>query len=176
MRLKFYSRHSSRYTLYLKCNEILQNTSWFFNLLLIFPRSHFCFSCRSYCFYLYNLVLVVKFGVYNMAKTRGTRDIDESQQKAIIEGRKQGWMHKKLVQQFGISKSALTRLLKRWKIQGGYIKKKKTGRLRCTFSVVDCNILRKSRSNPRLMVPDIVKDILSFGESNPSVRTIRHRL
>jgi len=70
------------------------------------------------------LILVVKFGVYSMAKTRGARDIDESQQKAIIEDRKQG-MHKELAQQFSISKSALTKLLKRWK--RGYIKKKKPG-------------------------------------------------
>jgi len=116
------------------------------------------------------LILVVKFGVYSMAKTRGARDIDESQQKAIIEDRKQG-MHKELAQQFSISKSALTKLLKRWK--RGYIKKKKP---RCTFSVVDHNILRKSRSNLRFTTPDIAKKILSFGESNPSVQTIRHRL
>lgn len=111
-----------------------------------------------------------------MAKTRGARDIDERQQKAIIEGRKQGRTHKELAQQFSISISTVTKFLKRWKIQGGYVKKKKTGRPRCTTYFVDRNILRKSRSNPRLIASDIAKEILIPEESNPSVRTIRRRL
>ena len=60
-----------------------------------------------------------------MAKTYGARDLNEQQQKAIMEGRKQGRTHKELAQQFGISKSTVTKLLKRWKIQKGCIKKKK---------------------------------------------------
>ena len=111
-----------------------------------------------------------------MAKTCGARDLNEQQQKAIIEGGKQGRTHKELVQQFGISKSTVTKLLKRWKVQGGCIKKKKTGRPRCTTHVVDRNILRKSRSNPRLTASDIAREILTPEKSNPSVRTIRRRL
>lgn len=111
-----------------------------------------------------------------MAKTCGVRDLNKQQQKAIIEGRKQGRTHKKLAQQFGISKSAVTKLLKRWKVQGGYVEKKKTGRPRCTSTVVDRNILRKSRSNPRLTASDIAREIFTPEESNPSVRTIRRRL
>jgi len=111
-----------------------------------------------------------------MAKTRGARDINEQQQKAIIEGRKQGRTHEQLAQQFSVSKSTITKFLKRWKIQGGYVKKKKTGRPRCTTSVVDRNILRTSRCNPRLTAPDIMKEVLTVRESNPSVWTVRRRL
>jgi len=38
-----------------------------------------------------------------MAKTRGAQDINEQQQKAIIEGRKQGRTHEQLAQQFDVS-------------------------------------------------------------------------
>jgi len=106
-----------------------------------------------------------------MVKTRGTRDINEQQQKAIVEGRK-GRTHKQLAQQFGVSKSMITKFLKYWKIQGGYVKKKKTGRSHCTTSVIDRNILRTARSNPRLTA-DIMKEVFTVGESNPSVRTVR---
>jgi len=105
-----------------------------------------------------------------MAKTRA-RDINEQQQKAIIEGRKQGRTHEQLAQQFGVSKSTITKFLKRWKIQGGYVKKMKTGRPRCTTSVVDRNILRTARSNPRLTAPDIMKEIFTVGESIRTDRT-----
>lgn len=111
-----------------------------------------------------------------MAKTRGVRNVDEWQQKAIVECRKQGRTHEELAQPFGISKSAVTKLLKRLKVQEGSINKKTRGRPRCTTSLVDRNILRTSRSNPHLTAPNIAKEILTPGQSNPSVRTIRRRL
>ncbi|XP_011144066.2 uncharacterized protein LOC105185907 [Harpegnathos saltator] len=111
-----------------------------------------------------------------MAKTCGVRNVDERQRKAIVEGRKQGRTHRELAQQCGISKSAVTKLLKRLKVQEGSINKKTRGRPRCTTSLVDRNILRTSRSNPHLTAPDIAKEILTPGQSNPSVRTIRRRL
>lgn len=111
-----------------------------------------------------------------MAKTRGARDISEQQQRAIIEGCKQGRTHEQLARQFGVSKSAITKLLMRWKVQDGYVKKEKTGRPRCTTSVADRNIFRTSRSNPRLTAADIIKEIFTVGDSKPSVRTVRRRL
>jgi transposase len=149
---------------------------FFINFSNIAPLYFFCFLYNSRCFYHHNLVVAVKFSVLIMAKTRGARDINEREQKAIIEGRKQGRTHEQLAQQFGISKSAVIKFLKHWKTQGDYIKKKKTGRPRCTTSIIDRNILRTARSNPRLTAPEILKEILPFGESNPSVRTIRRRL
>ena len=107
-----------------------------------------------------------------MAKTRGAQDIDERQQNAIIEGRKQGRTHEELTQQFGISKSTVIKLLKRWKVQRDYVKKKKTEQPRsCTSSVIDRNIL----SNP-LFTADIAKEILISGESGPTIWTICYRL
>lgn len=55
------------------------------------------------------LVVVAK----SIAKTRDARNLDEQQQEAIIEG----WTHKELAQ-IGIFKSAVTKFLKRSKIQG----------------------------------------------------------
>ena len=60
------------------------------------------FSCRNHCSYGLNLILAVNLMFHIMAKTRGARDIDERQQNAIIEGRKQGSTHEELAQQFGI--------------------------------------------------------------------------
>ena len=61
-----------------------------------------CFSCRSHCSYDLNLILVVNLVFHIMVKTHGARNIDERQQNAIIEGRKQGSTHEELAQQFGI--------------------------------------------------------------------------
>lgn len=149
---------------------------FFINFRKIALLCFLLFSCRSHCSYGLNLILAVKLMFHTMTKTRGARDIDERQQKAIIEGRKQGRTHEELAQQFVISKSAVTKLLKRWKAQGGYVKKKKTGRPRCTTSVTDRNILRISRSNPHFTASDIAKEILISGESGPTIRTIRYRL
>lgn len=82
-----------------------------------------------------------------------------------------------LAQQFDIFKSAVTKLLKRWTIQEGYVKKKKIRQL-CsmgTTSVV-AHIFCKSSSNPHLTASNIAKEILNFEESNLSVRTIHRRL
>lgn len=110
-----------------------------------------------------------------MAKTRGARCLDERQQKAIIEGKRQGRTHKELAQQLASLDlaSAVTKFLKRWDIQGGYVKKKSAGRSRCTTSVTDRNILRTSRSDPHLTAQDILKEIACSGQTGPSVRTIR---
>jgi len=63
---------------------------FFINFSRIALLWFFCFSYCSHYFYRHNLVLAFKFNVLIMVKTHGARDINEQQQKAIIEGRKQG--------------------------------------------------------------------------------------
>lgn len=111
-----------------------------------------------------------------MTKTRGSKNLDLNQQKAIVAGYKLGRTHKELSQQFGVSRSAVTKLLKRLKSPRSTISNTKRGRPRCTTSVVDRNILRTSRANPRLTATDIVKEISTPGQANPSIRTVRRRL
>ena len=49
-----------------------------------------------------------------------------------------------LAQQFDISKSTVTKFLKRWKIQGDYIKKKRSGRPHCCRSQHSSHISQRS--------------------------------
>ncbi|KAG5317166.1 TCB1 transposase, partial [Pseudoatta argentina] len=73
-----------------------------------------------------------------------------------------------LAQQFDISKSTVTKFLKRWRIQRGYIKKTRSGRPRCT--VVDRNILHISWSDPRFTAPNIAKIISTPGQPCPTIK------
>lgn len=111
-----------------------------------------------------------------MGRTRGSRDLDERQQKAIINGRRQGYTHEELARQFCVTKSTITKFLKRWSVQEDYVKKPRSGRPRITNILVDRNIVRTSRNNPRLTASDIAREIWSPNEPNPSLRTIRRRL
>lgn len=111
-----------------------------------------------------------------MARSRGAKNLSENEQKAIVEGRRQGRTHFELAEQFHVSRQTISNLLKRWKLQGGYIYKKSTGRPRITNSVVDRNILRSARNNPRLTATDIAREIATPNEPIPSIRTIRRRL
>lgn len=111
-----------------------------------------------------------------MTRTRGSNCLCEDVQKAILRGRQQGYTHAALAKQFSISTSAVTKVLQRISNQGGVLIKKSSGRPRITSKLTDRNILRISRSNPRLTAVDILREI--HIEENPklSIRTVRRRL
>lgn len=111
-----------------------------------------------------------------MPRKKGASNLAEAQQRAIVAGHRQGRTHKQLSILFNVSRRTIGCLLKRWRDQGGYVHKKSPGRPRITTSVMDRNIIRTSRTNPRLTATDIAKEIATPGVPNPSVRTIRRRL
>lgn len=111
-----------------------------------------------------------------MARTRGAKCLSAEVQKAIINGRHQGHTHAALARQFCVSVSAITKLLKKITVNGGIVIKKSSGRPRITSRVIDRNILRTSRQDPRLSAVDICRELHIENGPKPSVRTIRRRL
>ncbi|RCN42745.1 hypothetical protein ANCCAN_11293 [Ancylostoma caninum] len=111
-----------------------------------------------------------------MARPKGSRNLSEMEQKAILEGQHQGRTHREVAEQFKVSRPKISKFLKRWTLQGGFLHKKSPGRPRITDSLMDRNIIRMSRNNPRLTSSDIAREISTPDVSIPSRRTIRRRL
>ncbi|RCN45331.1 transposase [Ancylostoma caninum] len=111
-----------------------------------------------------------------MARPNGSRNLSEMEQKAIVEGHNQGRTHRELAEQFKVSRPTISKFLKRWTLQGGFLHKKSPGRPGITDSLMDRNIIHMSRSNPRLTSSDIARKISTPDVSIPSRRTIRRRL
>ncbi|RCN53386.1 transposase [Ancylostoma caninum] len=111
-----------------------------------------------------------------MARPRGAKNLTKLEQRAIVEGHRQGRKHHELASQFHVSRQTISNFLKHWKTNGGREHKKRVGRPRITTSVIDRNIVRVSRSNPRLTATEIAREIAYPEGQNPSVRTVRRRL
>ncbi|KAK9696205.1 hypothetical protein QE152_g32063 [Popillia japonica] len=108
-----------------------------------------------------------------MGRSRWAANLNIDQQKAIVQGRGQGRIHLKLIQQFNVPEQTITNRLKRWKFRGDYIKiRKSTGRPRITDLVTDRNILQSVRRNLRPTATDIAREISTPHKAAPSIRTI----
>lgn len=111
-----------------------------------------------------------------MPRPRGPRNLTKLEQRAIVEGYQQGRKHRELAVQFHVSRQSISNFLKRWRNQGSRAPKKGAGRPRIATRVMDRDILRVSRSNPRLTAPEIAREVAYPNGRNPSVRTVGRRL
>ncbi|CAD6186390.1 unnamed protein product [Caenorhabditis auriculariae] len=77
---------------------------------------------------------------------------------------------------FGGTEACISQFLKRQKAQDGSTKSQRTGRSRVTDGNDDRNILKTSRTDPRLSVPAIRREVCLNSPSPPSVSTVKQRL
>ncbi|CAD6196879.1 unnamed protein product [Caenorhabditis auriculariae] len=77
---------------------------------------------------------------------------------------------------FGVTKAGISQFLKRQKAQDGSTNSQRTGRPRVTDRNDDRNILKTSRTNPRLTAPAIRREVFLNSPSPPSVSTVKRRL
>ncbi|CAD6197692.1 unnamed protein product [Caenorhabditis auriculariae] len=77
---------------------------------------------------------------------------------------------------FGVTEACISQSLKRWKAQDGSTKSQRTRRPRVTDRNDDRNILKTSRTNPRLTAPAIRREVFLNSPSPPSVSTVKRRL
>ncbi|CAD6194870.1 unnamed protein product [Caenorhabditis auriculariae] len=77
---------------------------------------------------------------------------------------------------FGVTEAGISQFLKRQKAQDGSTKSQRTGRPRVTDRNDDRNILKTSRTNPRLTAPAIRREVFLNSPSPPSVSTVKRRL
>ncbi|CAD6198210.1 unnamed protein product [Caenorhabditis auriculariae] len=77
---------------------------------------------------------------------------------------------------FGVTEAGISQFLKRQKAQDGSTNSQRTGRPRVTDRNDDRNILKTSRTNPRLTAPAIRREVFLNSPSPPSVSTVKRRL
>uniref|UniRef100_A0A7I5ECG5 Paired domain-containing protein n=1 Tax=Haemonchus contortus TaxID=6289 RepID=A0A7I5ECG5_HAECO len=111
-----------------------------------------------------------------MGRTLGSRSLTEEQLAAIARGSMQGLTHAQLSEQFGVSRSTITKAIGRIKARGGPTKRASTGRPRITTPADDRKIVRASRQDPRRTSSDIMTEISTTVTPLPSQSTISRRL
>ncbi|CAD6191569.1 unnamed protein product [Caenorhabditis auriculariae] len=112
----------------------------------------------------------------NMGRTSGKKDLTDNDKRAIVVGRQNGLTMMTLAGMFGVTEACISQFLKRWKAQDGSTKSQRTGRPRVTDLNDDRNILKTSRTNPRLTAPVIRREVFLNSPSPPSVSTVKRRL
>lgn len=111
-----------------------------------------------------------------MGRPRGNKNLTVAIQEAIVIGYKNGLTQSTLAKQFQLHQSTISKVLKREKLHGCVKKPNRPGRPRCTSHLVDRNILRISRDNPRFTASDVMREISAGDSVSVTVRTIRNRL
>uniref|UniRef100_A0A8R1DZK9 BHLH domain-containing protein n=1 Tax=Caenorhabditis japonica TaxID=281687 RepID=A0A8R1DZK9_CAEJA len=111
-----------------------------------------------------------------MTKTEGKVNLTTNQRFAIARGREQGRTLRQLAEQFKVDRSTFGKFLKRWTAQNRQPGKRRRSRAPVTNHQTDRNIVRASRSNPRLSAPEVLDHVSPRGSPVASVRTIRRRL
>ncbi|CAD6197415.1 unnamed protein product [Caenorhabditis auriculariae] len=111
-----------------------------------------------------------------MGRTSGKKDLTDNDKKAIVVGRQNGLTMMTLAGMFGVTEECISQFLKRWKARDGSTKSQRTGKPRVTDRNDDRNILKTSKTNPRLTVPAIRREVFLNSPSPPSVSTVKRRL
>ncbi|CAD6192272.1 unnamed protein product [Caenorhabditis auriculariae] len=104
------------------------------------------------------------------------KDLTDNDKRAIVVGRQNGLTMMTLAGMFGVTEAGISQFLKRWKAQDGSTKSQHTGRPRVTDRNDDRNILKTSRTDPRLTVLAIRREVCLNSPSPPSFSTVKRRL
>ncbi|CAD6196836.1 unnamed protein product [Caenorhabditis auriculariae] len=111
-----------------------------------------------------------------MGRTFGNKNLTDNDKRAIVVGRQNRLTMMTLAGMFGVTEAGISQFLKRQKAQDGSTNSQRTGRPRVTDRNDDRNILKTSRTNPRLTAPAIRREVFLNSPSPPSVSTVKRRL
>ncbi|CAD6189904.1 unnamed protein product [Caenorhabditis auriculariae] len=120
--------------------------------------------------------IVIYFEFWDMGRTFGNKNLTDNDKRAIVVGRQNGLTMMTLAGMFGVTEAGISQFLKRQKAQDGSTNSQRTGRPRVTDRNDDRNILKTSRTNPRLIAPAIRREVFLNSPSPPSVSTVKRRL
>ncbi|CAD6200304.1 unnamed protein product, partial [Caenorhabditis auriculariae] len=112
----------------------------------------------------------------DMGRTSSKKHLTDNDKRAIVVGRQNELTMMTLAGMFGVTEACISPFLKRWKAQDGTIKSQRTERPRVIDRNGDRNILKTSRTNPRLTAPAIRREVFLNSPSPPSVSTVKRRL
>ncbi|CAD6198686.1 unnamed protein product [Caenorhabditis auriculariae] len=104
------------------------------------------------------------------------KDLTDNDKRAIVVVVKNGLTMMTLAGMFGVTEAVISQFLKRQKAQDGSTNSQRTGRPRVTDRNDDRNILKTSRTNPRLTAPAIRREVFLNSPAPPSVSTVKRRL
>ncbi|CAD6197490.1 unnamed protein product [Caenorhabditis auriculariae] len=111
-----------------------------------------------------------------MGRTSEKKDLTDNDKRTIVVGRQNGLTMMTFAGMFGVTEACISQFLKRRKAQDGSTNSQRTGRPRVTGRNDDRNILKTSRTNPRLTAPAIRREVFLNSPSPPSVSTVKRRL
>ncbi|EFO88517.1 hypothetical protein CRE_13032 [Caenorhabditis remanei] len=111
-----------------------------------------------------------------MTRPTNNKNFPLSVKTAIFRGHLNGQSTKMLAAQFQCSPSGIRKLIKRCLDQNTFELAKHPARPRKTSHVMDRNIIRASREDPRMTSTDIQVVVTSPNEPVPSKKNIRKRL
>ncbi|CAD6191162.1 unnamed protein product [Caenorhabditis auriculariae] len=94
-----------------------------------------------------------------MGRTFGNKNLTDNDKRAIVVGRQNGLTMMTLAGMFGVTEAGISQFLKHQKAQDGSTNSQRTGRPRVTDRNDDRNILKTSRTNPRLTAPAIRREV-----------------
>ncbi|CAD6199669.1 unnamed protein product [Caenorhabditis auriculariae] len=122
-------------------------------------------------------ILIIFLAIFtDMRRTSRKKNLTDNDKRAIVVGRQNELTMMTLAGIFGVTEAGISQFLKRWKAQDGTIKSQRTERPRFIDRNGDRNILKTSRTNPRLTVPAIRREVCLNSPSPPSVSTVKRRL
>ncbi|CAD6199639.1 unnamed protein product [Caenorhabditis auriculariae] len=111
-----------------------------------------------------------------MGRTSEKKDLTDNDKRTIVVGRQNGLTMMTFAGMFGVTEACISQFLKRRKAQDGSTNSQRAGRSRVTGRNDDRNVLKTSRTNPRLTAPAIRREFFLHSPSPPSVSTVKRRL
>ncbi|XGW22217.1 hypothetical protein V3C99_004875 [Haemonchus contortus] len=111
-----------------------------------------------------------------MARHTGIRNLRQDQVDAITRSLHAGLTSRQVSEIQGVTIRCIQRIWKKYKDTGSVEVKKHPGAARTTSRLVDRNIVRLARNDPRLTAAEILREISTPEGPNPSLSTVQRRL
>uniref|UniRef100_A0A7I4YQF3 DDE_3 domain-containing protein n=1 Tax=Haemonchus contortus TaxID=6289 RepID=A0A7I4YQF3_HAECO len=111
-----------------------------------------------------------------MARHTGIRNLRQDQVVAITRSLHAGLTSRQVSEIQGVTIRCIQRIWKKYKDTGSVEVKKHPGAARTTSRLVDRNIVRLARNDPRLTAAEILREISTPEGPNPSLSTVQRRL
>lgn len=103
----------------------------------------------------------------------GKRELATTKRSQIVILSEEGYTTRVISERMNVSQSCVVKTIQRYKAQGNYDSKTRSGRPKVTTPRSDTRIGRYSKANPFASAGEISSNVFPDGDS-PSLRTIRH--
>lgn len=121
-----------------------------------------------------NNIFVAKFKITRFSKMVRKSELPSTKRSQIVLLSQEGYTTRDISRRMTVSQSCVVKTIQRFKEQGNYASKTRSGRPKVTTPRTDTRIGRYSKSHPFASGPEISTNVFPDGDK-PSLRTIRRR-